>query len=86
MTDYETRILAQFMATAEGETQMSVSAVGEKAPQFTLPDADGKKVKLSDFKGKKVILYFYPRDLTPGCTKEACGFRDDLPKFEKQPG
>ena len=49
---------------------------GKKAPAFTLQDADGNKVKLADFAGKHVILYFYPRDDTPGCTKEACGFRD----------
>ena len=49
---------------------------GDKAPDFTLRDAGGKKVSLSDFKGRDVILYFYPRDDTPGCTKEACGFRD----------
>jgi peroxiredoxin Q/BCP len=49
---------------------------GKKAPAFTLVDADGKKVKLADYAGKNVILYFYPRDDTPGCTKEACGFRD----------
>ena len=53
-------------------------SVGDKAPQFTLNDGDGKKVKLSDFKGKKVVLYFYPKDLTPGCTVEACAFRDDI--------
>ncbi len=58
-------------------------AEGSKAPQFVLNDADGKKVKLSDFKGKKVVLYFYPRDNTPGCTKEACGFRSDLAKFNR---
>lgn len=63
---------------------MTMPAVGEKAPQFKAPDADGKTVKLSDFKGKKVVLYFYPRDLTPGCTKEACGFRDDSPRFNKK--
>lgn len=51
--------------------------VGDKAPAFSLKDAAGKTVKLSDFKGKKVVLYFYPKDDTPGCTKEACGFRDD---------
>lgn len=56
---------------------------GNKAPDFTLPDAHGKKVKLSDFKGKKVILYFYPRDNTPGCTQEACDFRDRNENFEK---
>ena len=49
---------------------------GKKAPLFSLKDDDGKAVKLADFKGKKVVLYFYPRDNTPGCTKEACGFRD----------
>ena len=53
-------------------------AVGDKAPQFTLNDGEGNKVKLSDFKGKKVVLYFYPKDLTPGCTVEACAFRDDI--------
>lgn len=51
--------------------------VGDKAPAFSLKATDGSTVKLSDFKGKKLVLYFYPRDMTPGCTKEACGFRDD---------
>lgn len=49
---------------------------GDKAIDFTLPDSEGKNVSLSDFRGRKVVLYFYPRDNTPGCTKEACGFRD----------
>jgi peroxiredoxin Q/BCP len=49
---------------------------GEKAPAFALTDAAGRKVSLGDFAGKHVILYFYPQDDTPGCTKEACGFRD----------
>jgi thioredoxin-dependent peroxiredoxin len=49
---------------------------GKKAPAFTLVDGDGKKIRLADYAGKNVILYFYPRDDTPGCTKEACGFRD----------
>ena len=48
--------------------------VGTKAPEFTLPDKDGDQVSLSDFQGKKVILYFYPRDNTPGCTRQACAF------------
>jgi peroxiredoxin Q/BCP len=49
---------------------------GSKAPDFTGKDQDGNKVKLSDYKGKRVVLYFYPKDDTPGCTKEACSFRD----------
>jgi peroxiredoxin Q/BCP len=49
---------------------------GKKAPAFTLPDASGRKVSLADYAGRDVIVYFYPRDDTPGCTKEACGFRD----------
>jgi peroxiredoxin Q/BCP len=49
---------------------------GDKAPAFTLPDQDGNKVKLSDFKGETVVLYFYPRADTPGCTTQACGIRD----------
>jgi thioredoxin-dependent peroxiredoxin len=63
---------------------MPIPSVGDRAPQFMLQDAQGRKFKLSEFKGKRVVLYFYPKDMTPGCTKEACGFRDDLAKFEKQ--
>jgi peroxiredoxin Q/BCP len=55
---------------------MAGIAEGKKAPDFTLANAEGKKVSLSDFKGKDVVVYFYPKDDTPGCTKEACGFRD----------
>jgi len=51
-------------------------AEGKKAPSFTLLDAASKPVSLDDFKGKDVVVYFYPKDDTPGCTKEACGFRD----------
>ena len=53
-------------------------AAGDKAPAFSLPDAEGKTVKLSDYKGRKVIVYFYPAASTPGCTKQACDFRDSL--------
>lgn len=53
-------------------------AAGDKAPIFSLPDADGNTVKLSDFTGRKVIVYFYPAASTPGCTKQACDFRDSL--------
>ena len=56
---------------------------GKKAPAFTLTDGAGKKVSLGDFAGKHVILYFYPKDDTPGCTKEACGFRDDWKELQK---
>ena len=56
---------------------------GKAAPAFTLPDANGEPVSLKDFAGKDVILYFYPKDDTPGCTKEACGFRDDWKTLQK---
>jgi peroxiredoxin Q/BCP len=58
--------------------------VGQKAPEFTVVDDSGKAVKLSDFKGKKVVLYFYPKDDTPGCTKEACSFRDGISEIRKK--
>ena len=57
--------------------------IGKKAPDFLLKDQDGKERSLSEFKGKKILLYFYPRDFTPGCTKEACGIRDNFEGFEK---
>jgi len=56
---------------------------GIKAPAITLKDQDGIKVSLSDFRGKNIVLYFYPKDNTSGCTTEACNFRDDFPKFGK---
>lgn len=59
-------------------TETARLQAGDKAPAFSLPDADGKTVKLSDFKGRKVIVYFYPAASTPGCTKQACTFRDSL--------
>jgi len=55
---------------------------GKKAPAFTLKDQGGKTHKLADYAGRPVILYFYPKDDTPGCTTEACSFRDNLPKFK----
>lgn len=58
--------------------------VGDKAPEFTTTDQDGNEVKLSDYKGKKVVLYFYPRDNTPGCTAEACNLRDNYEFLQKQ--
>lgn len=59
-------------------------AVGTLAPDFTLPDQHGNLVTLSALRGKTVVLYFYPRDNTPGCTKEACGFRDLYTQFQKR--
>jgi thioredoxin-dependent peroxiredoxin len=61
---------------------MSVD-VGDKAPAFTLPTDGGGEISLDDFKGKPVVLYFYPKDDTSGCTAEACAFRDALPDFSK---
>ncbi len=57
---------------------------GTKAPDFVLNDTNGKEVKLSSLRGKKVVLYFYPKDDTPGCTKEACEFRDNLARVKKK--
>lgn len=57
---------------------------GDKAPDFTVNDQDGNPVKLSDLKGKKVVLYFYPKDMTPGCTAEACNLRDNYRFMQKQ--
>jgi peroxiredoxin Q/BCP len=57
--------------------------VGDKAPAFSLPNADGKPVKLSDFTGRKVVVYFYPAASTPGCTKQACDFRDSLAQLNE---
>jgi peroxiredoxin Q/BCP len=58
--------------------------IGQKAPDFTLQSDTGNQVSLKDFKGKRVVLYFYPKASTPGCTIEACEFRDLRPKFEKE--
>ncbi len=59
-------------------------AVGDKAPDFTLSSDQNKKISLKDLRGKSVILYFYPKDDTPGCTREACDFRDMIKQFDKQ--
>jgi peroxiredoxin Q/BCP len=63
---------------------MAELKVGDKAPQFTLPSGDGKNVSLKEFRGKKVVLYFYPKDDTPGCTSEACSFRDNLGRVKRK--
>ena len=58
-------------------------AIGNKAPELAIPDQDGKTVTLKDLKGKQVVLYFYPKDDTPGCTKESCDFRDSMASIKK---
>jgi peroxiredoxin Q/BCP len=63
---------------------MAKLQVGDKAPDFTTNDQDGKAVKLSSLKGKKVVLYFYPKDMTPGCTAQACNLRDNYKVLLKQ--
>jgi peroxiredoxin Q/BCP len=71
-------------AKAAEEENSKLLKVGAKAPTFSLKNTEGQTVKLSDFKGKKVVLYFYPKDMTPGCTVEACGFRDDYAPLKKR--
>lgn len=74
---------AKKAAVKTDSTESNLLKVGAKAPAFSLTNTEGKTVKLSDFKGKKVVLYFYPKDMTPGCTTEACGFRDDYAQLKK---
>jgi peroxiredoxin Q/BCP len=62
-------------------TEQTRLAVGDAAPDFTLPDSEGNKVSLSDYRGQQVVVYFYPAAGTPGCTKQACDFRDNLAEF-----
>jgi peroxiredoxin Q/BCP len=62
---------------------MALIEPGKKAPVFSLPDQDGKVHSLADYAGQPVVIYFYPKDDTPGCTKESCAFQDNLPKFKK---
>ena len=58
--------------------------IGDNAPEFALPDKDGKMISLSDFAGKNVVLYFYPKDNTPGCTRQACAFAANFAEFQKR--
>ncbi|MEX0446749.1 thioredoxin-dependent thiol peroxidase [Xenorhabdus sp. SGI246] len=62
---------------------MSPLKAGDKAPQFSLPDQDGENINLSDFNGQRVLVYFYPKAMTPGCTVQACGLRDTMGELEK---
>jgi peroxiredoxin Q/BCP len=70
------------MSKAANEPGGNGLKVGDKAPDFNVSTDAGQKVKLSDFKGKKIVLYFYPKDDTPGCTKEACAFRDGISEIK----
>jgi thioredoxin-dependent peroxiredoxin len=78
--DHEEQELPEKTEPASGATRL---APGDKAPAFTLSDQDGTKVALRDFAGKTVVVYFYPADDTPGCTKEACQFNDNLRAFSR---
>ena len=71
---------------AKKETPEGVPAVGEMAPDFELPADDGATVRLSDLRGQRVIIYFYPKDDTPGCTTQACGFRDSYVEITEKNG
>ncbi len=62
---------------------MAKVEAGQPVPDFTLPASNGQDISLSDFKGKKVVIYFYPKDMTPGCTAESCDFRDYHPQFKQ---
>lgn len=62
---------------------MAEELVGQKVPDIKLPASNGKEVSLRDYEGKNVVLYFYPKDMTPGCTTQACDFRDDHAQFEQ---
>jgi peroxiredoxin Q/BCP len=77
-------LLAMFaLALPATMSAADLAPVGAKAPGFTLPNQENKPVSLSEYKGKWVVLYFYPKDQTSGCSKEAHNFQDDLPKYEK---
>ena len=79
VTAAKTPMSAKATSTSAGSLK-----VGQKAPAFALSDDKGKTVKLSDLKGKKVVLFFYPKDDTPGCTMEACSFRDGLTAMKRR--
>ncbi|MFZ9642243.1 MAG: peroxiredoxin [Candidatus Methylopumilus sp.] len=76
-------IVALIFLISHQSQAAEIPKLGDKAPDFSLPDQNGQIKKLSDFSGQWVVLYFYPKDDTPGCTKEACSFRDDLASLEK---
>lgn len=79
-----TKTTQKMLATKEGPKQFAMPKVGELAPDFTLPDGDGHAINLRNMRGSPVIIYFYPKDDTPGCTLEAIGIRDDYAMFKKK--
>src|SRR3989454_3127988 len=81
---FRSRIDLHYRRSTMSKAASSATKVGQKAPDFTALNDQGQKVKLSDFKGKKVVLYFYPKDDTPGCTKEACAFRDGIDEIKSR--
>jgi thioredoxin-dependent peroxiredoxin len=83
ITFYSVILLIAFLGFKSVSMAATAPKIGEQAPAFNLPNAKGELVSLAGFKGNWVVLYFYPKDDTPGCTKEACTFRDDLHKLEK---
>lgn len=78
------RCSCSFIPNAKVKVIMAKLKEGDKAPDFGVPDQEGNEVRLKDLRGKKVVLYFYPKDDTPGCTKEACSFRDSFAKFKRR--
>lgn len=80
---YSFILVVAFLGYRHFSTSQATLKVNDKAPNFNLPNANGEMMRLDNFKGSWLVLYFYPKDDTPGCTKEACEFRDDLHKLEK---
>jgi thioredoxin-dependent peroxiredoxin len=76
-------LLALSLGVQSAQTDNAIPAAGQQAPDFTLPSQDGSQISLKDFRGKWVVLYFYPKDNTPGCTIEAHNFQRDLSKYEQ---
>jgi peroxiredoxin Q/BCP len=80
---FRSAALAETAGYPSAMSTATLPAVGETAPDFDLPASTGKNIKLADYKGKTVVVYFYPKADTPGCTKEACGFRDSADEYKK---
>jgi peroxiredoxin Q/BCP len=83
ITFYSAILLIAFLGFRSMSMAATAPKIGEKAPDFSLPDAKGEMLSLASLQGNWLVLYFYPKDDTPGCTKEACSFRDDIHQLEK---